>query len=118
MLRLSFAATSASFMVPRTASSASVQRRTRDSNGGQADVRKGFQELPPAKSRFIVLSQAQPALDLCCLAADGVFAGLEKVADRAERQMHRLAAVEKEIHAGDDVRDGRGPHRRFAEHAI
>ena len=32
--------------------------------------------------------------------------------------MHRLAAVEKEIHACDDVRDGRGPHRRFAEHAI
>ena len=79
---------------------------------------KRFQDLPPAKPRFSVIPEPESALDLRRLASDRLFAGLEKVADCAESQMHRLLAIEQEIHARDDVRDGRRPHRRFAEHAL
>jgi hypothetical protein len=65
-----------------------------------------------------MLTEPKGALDFRRLGADCSFVGLEKVADCAERQMHRLLAIEQEIHTRNHVRDRRGPDRRLAGQAI
>lgn len=85
---------------------------------GKPDRGEGLQEAAAAKARFAVRPELQGAFKGGGFAADGGLVGLEVCADGVEAEMHRLAAVEEEVHAGDNVNDGSRPDPGLAAEAV